>query len=385
MNYSPTALKMPWYLALNKAYVPEIGTFNETPDQKTRFGTFEKSIDSIGDMLKLGKAKSFISDERIQDVINIDVHSHNGMELLADVITNDFWQGYSTHLNTMRGAIEQRYLSEMPDELKARFIEISNNHLSFQKLSIGMCEADTYTEKFKITITPSEIFLTDFDLGKYKFDSRIESALFSLINLTMRHQLECAAAAHGEYEWLMEETLDGNDEIANKIYQYWQQHNEDFELDIEEMGKELGIESYVEGIEEIGIEPIISYVASMKLELKITRSMEDESAKQCLSALAHAGKEDKNIAFLHKMACYLPNKPVHHALENVGDISMEYQALYTFGSQLEYSLVESIFEQTYQTGEEAALMLEATELGLSFLQNYFESLYLKSLIQAVLE
>ena len=385
MNYSPTALKMPWYLMLNKASVPEMGEFNELPVRKTRFATFEKSIDSLGNMLKLGKAKGFISDERIQEVIDIDVHSHAGMAVLADVITNDFWHGYSAYLYSMREVIEQRYLSEMPVELKPKFIEISNNHLSYQKLSIGKCEADTNTESFNITITPSELFLTDFDLNKYKFDTRLEDALFSLINLTMRHQLECAAAAHCEYEWLVEETIDGNDEIANQIYRYWQQHNEDFSLDVEEMAKELNIESYAERIEDVGIEPIVYYVASMELELKITNSMTDDAAKQCLSALARAGKEDKHIAYLHKMACHLPSEPLHHVLENVGDLGMDYQALYSFGSQLEYSLVESIFEQSFQTGEVSALMIEATELGLSFLQNYFETLYLKSLIHAVLE
>ncbi|QIR16468.1 hypothetical protein [Shewanella aestuarii] len=386
MNYAPTALKMPWYLKLNNATVPSVkNNFNDLPVVKKHFTAFANSVNSIGDMLKLGKAKGFISDERIQAVLNIDTQSHAGMNLLADVIRNDFWQGYSAHINSMREQIESRYLTNMPEGLKSDFVSIAQRNLSFLQISIGINQYATYnTDELNITITPTELFLTEFDLSKYQFDNRMYDAMFSLINFTMRHQLEAPAAVNDEYEWLLEEMLDGNDDVAEKIYQYWQQHNEYFELDVEEMTKALNIESLTDTIDDIGIQPIVLHVAAADLERKINNSTNDDAIIKCFSVLEIAGQTDANIAHLYKMAKELPTESLHHATDNIGDTSMCFHALYSFNSQQEYSMAESIFERTYQTGEEPVLKLEASELGLSFLQNYFETLYMKSLIQAVL-
>ncbi len=387
--YSQGSQSKVWYQSVNNAELPALTSnrFNALPKQSTPFKSFADNIDTIGDILKFGLEKGYVSNERISEILKIDSCSHAGMDLLSDVIVNDFWRGFSKEVGEIQHNTEQRYLSVMPDHLKDDFIAQSKRCLGYHSLNIGKNPYCTYeVDKFYISIDASEPYLSSFDLSKYQFNKRTKQALMTIINKLMLHQFECPPSTLEQFDWVFDELFDENETVIFQIADHCITKG-DSDIDIDILITELELETYREQIEMAGVREICQSAYLRRLMNEIDTQNSTKSLTNCFTDLDKAAKKEKDsdLALISKMAQFLPKVSNYSVLSSEGDIDMAYSAIYTFDSYEENQLAESIFEQTYQTGEEPTLMLEPSESGLCFLKNYFEALYLKSLIFVVLE
>ncbi|WP_076414904.1 hypothetical protein [Shewanella sp. UCD-KL12] len=386
MNHTKTLINIPWYLSMNHSTVPNCDLLNELSEQKSVFTTFAYNFDRIVEMLKFGVEQKYISNRRIQEVIKVDTKSVEGMETIADVLNNDFWNGFSCAVTDMNDDIAKRYNSVMPAPLKERFNEAVSSHLGYQSLKLGKHEGITYNSDFMgITISINDIYLTSFDLSKYRFNNRLASAFTTLTYKTMMHQIEAPVCFGTSDEWLIEEYLDGKESEIQSIYAYWLENNENNELDVEAMISELKLEGLDEFFDVGDISSIVQHVEIKKAQEEYKKLSSKKAWKSSMRQLKEEAKVDPYLASLVKMIEYLPSEQFHNATESQGDLCASDMALYGFNTPTEMNVVETAFDRAWQSGELAVLSLDASKDGLMFLQNFFETLYLKSFIQVFLE
>lgn len=386
MNYSKSLISIPWYQALNHSTVPCFDSMNVMPDRLAVYDTFAHNFGRIAEMLKFGVEQNYISKERIQTIVKTDFKTVEGMKHITDVLNNDFWIGFSGTVNQINKDISERYNRVMPTALKENFNSAVACHLGNQSLHFGKSDSIKYDPLFfGITININDIYLSSFNLSKYSFNGRVGDAFATLIHKTMSHQLETPVCFADGDSWLKEEYLDGREVDMQAIYAYWLEHDKDHYLDVEQMLAELKITGLEELFDVADLSILIGLVEIEQVENEFIKLTSKKAVKSCFKLLKSEAKKDKALASLLKMVKHLPTEPYHHATESQGDLDVSNMAMYGFDTPLELDIVESAFDRAWQTGELAVLSLEASQVGLSFMQNFLETLYLKSFIQVFLD
>lgn len=399
MSINPPRLSTVWYSRMNNADVPELdASFRQ--HLTSRYSLFDDNLGAIQPILTYGLKQGLLTQDEVINAIN-EPDQLTQISVISKLVTEQCWKPFTANISTLMNSHQTKIRqlifnslndnSDIQNNLIQTYDSVFDNRNKMINLSLSLPKkedsfGDENENVFAARLTFNDAYLTEFDINKFAFDSRLKNLFIGLIQIVMPYQFECSTLELNEHcnYWLLEEAFD--EDSIKKIGQYISERNGDF--DVDQLCADLHFDDeMITNIGDYGVYGAYDYWCICQLYDKANELsvIPKQDIRKTLQTLGSSHPELSALLTVYDY-CDANIKKRNFPFDCGSDVDVSEQLIYSFGLPEEQACIDDAGERFYNSGENAALNLRFEDDNINdFFENYALSQCMVSLLLSIIE
>jgi hypothetical protein len=366
----------------------------------SRYSLFDDNLGAIQPILTYGLKQGLVTQEEVVSAIN-EPDQLTQISVISELVAEQCWKPFAANISSLMNSHQTKIRqlifnslndnSDIQNNLLQTYDSVIDNRNKMINFSLSLPKredsfGDENENVFAARLTFNDAYLTEFDISKFAFDSRLKNLFIGLIQIVMPYQFECSTLELNEHcnYWLLEEAFD--EDSIEKIGQYISERNGDF--DVDQLCADLDFDDeMITNIEDYGAYGAYDYWCICQLYDKANElsTIPKQDLRKTLQTLASNHTELSALLTVYDYFSANINKR-NFPYDCGSDVDVSEQLIYSFGLPEEQGCIDDAGERFYNSGENAALNLRFEDDNINdFFENFALSQCMVSLLLSIIE